>query len=985
MSLLASVTQPNLCNFYFALANDPSLNNANWSEFPAVSTIDASGNAIINTSSVEIDGQFLTADATDLLLNGVPIATINNLSDIADWSIYPSLSGGVDMATYRIKNASNISFVGGNTLVATGGKALVNGLDVVRLWSQCNALTDVNAGGHSIVNVGTGLGTIQTGSSNNILVNGVDVATAWSEHPAICNVNMNSNAITNATEVQCDTLELDNKNITATASDLYVNGNPVGSEWSTLPAISDVNVADNSIVNVSSLALIYGPSASAVLTASGGFLYVNGNKVAEGGDVDTWSTHPAISDVAMNGHSISGAVSITSTNAIGSNGITSTGATNLYGDVYFHGFVGGGSSFQFVRSSTPSVITATSDIHFNGNSNVFNGNCNILGSSSYAASNYLYGGTTIDGGLVRGCSIGCLPEPVFPYFNTQRIDVLPAGINVITPTYVTIDGLGAFNVAMGGAVALAAGSYMTLEHGFGLGSNGIYVQDTARDDAARLVFEFGGSVGNSIDTPARAGQMAYYGTDMFIANIGPNTSRYPQLPYLNITGVSSETFYGGASIISGPSGALTISGEVNIPSLTLSGFNIAGPLNMNGYNICNAGTIFATTLISTTVATSNTVCRTFIPDPIYADSGFLFLGEIQVLANASHGGSAISVDLIECSTTGGHNSVTLSGYLSFASSISAGQNINYPSYIAQGTGGYALQFGGSAEIFGNLDMTNHSLLNVAGATLNSLTMTGNLNMNSHSIDNCVAIATTNVDLTGGASIVGTGSSNINVNAAAVTFNSNVAVGGTLVGVNLTMPGTSTLGTIAVNGGASIVGTGSSNINVNAAAVTFNSNVAVAGNLVGVNLSIPGLSTLGTIGGSPTMSVPLNFNGQTGTNVPNPAGASNVANKQYVDSAATAIIPAFQVISNATPTITIATMPRTTFIFTAGVVTANFVSAGMVAGNFAYVKNATLSNIAIQLDGVAIPGIQSTLYPQVVGSTNAPSVLLYYNGTTLTMY
>jgi len=934
MSLLASVHQPNLSNFYFALAGDPSLNNSSWSVFPAISTIDASGNAIINTSSVEIDGQFLTADSTDLLLNGVPIATVNNLSDIADWSIYPSLSGGVDMATYRIKNASNISFVGGNTLVATGGKALVNGLDVVRLWSQCNALTDINAGGHSIVNVGTGLGTIQTGSSNNILVNGVDVATAWSSHPALTDVNMNSNGLLGANEVQCAALELDSQTITATASDLYVNGQPVGSEWSTLPAISDVNVADHSIVNVSSLALVYGASASAVLTASGGFLFVNGNQLAEGGNVDTWSTHPAVSDVAINGYNISGAKSITSTNAIGSNGITSTGATNLYGDVYFHGFVGGGASFQFVRSSSPSVITATSDIFFNGNSNIFNGNCNVLGNSNYTNSNYLYGGTTIDGGTVRGCSIGCLPAPVFPYPNTQRIDVLPAGINIITPTYVTIDGAGAFNVAMGGAVAIAAGSYVTLEHGFGLGSNGIYVQDTARDDAARLVFEFGGSVGNSIDTPTRAGQMAYYGTDMFIANIGPNTSRFPQLPYLNITGVSSETFYGGASIISGPSGALTINGEVSIPSLTLSGFNITGDLDMNGYNISNANLIKGTTLASTTVATSNTVCRTFIPDPLYPDSGFLFLGEIQVLANPSHGGSAISVDLIECSTTGGHDAVTISGYLSFASSVSAGQNINYPSYIAQGTGGYALQFGGSAEIFGNLDMTNHSLLNVAGATLNALTMTGNLNMNSHSINNCVAIATTNVDLTGGATIVGTGSSNINVNAAAVTFNSNVAV---------------------------------------------------AGNLIGVNLSMPGTSTLGTIAGAPTLSVPLNFNGQTGTNVPNPAGASNVANKQYVDSAAASIIPAFQVISNATPTITIAVTPRTTFIFTAGVVTANFISAGMVAGNFAYVKNATLSNIAIQLDGVAIPGIQSTLYPQVVGSTNAPSVLLYYNGTTLTMY
>jgi len=39
-----------------------------------------------------IDNQKLTANNTSLLLNGVPIATIANLSSIADWSIYPQTS-----------------------------------------------------------------------------------------------------------------------------------------------------------------------------------------------------------------------------------------------------------------------------------------------------------------------------------------------------------------------------------------------------------------------------------------------------------------------------------------------------------------------------------------------------------------------------------------------------------------------------------------------------------------------------------------------------------------------------------------------------------------------------------------------------------------------------------------------------------------------------------------------------------------------------
>ena len=171
MSLLAGLNEASVGEYYFALRNDPSLNNSQWSTFPAISTIDASGNAILNTITVEIDGQFLTADANDLLLNGVPIATINNISNVAEWSLYPSLSGGVDMATYSIKNISGLIFTGGNTLRAAGGKALVNNQDVVRLWSQCNALGDVNLGGHFFSNVGKGLGTIKTGLDDNILVN----------------------------------------------------------------------------------------------------------------------------------------------------------------------------------------------------------------------------------------------------------------------------------------------------------------------------------------------------------------------------------------------------------------------------------------------------------------------------------------------------------------------------------------------------------------------------------------------------------------------------------------------------------------------------------------------------------------------------------------------------------------------------------------------------------------------------------------------
>jgi hypothetical protein len=59
-----------------------------------------------------LDNQVLTANATDLLLNGIPIATTSNLSSIADWSLDPAIStiraDGNDLTNVRFANFSSI-------------------------------------------------------------------------------------------------------------------------------------------------------------------------------------------------------------------------------------------------------------------------------------------------------------------------------------------------------------------------------------------------------------------------------------------------------------------------------------------------------------------------------------------------------------------------------------------------------------------------------------------------------------------------------------------------------------------------------------------------------------------------------------------------------------------------------------------------------------------------------------------------------------
>jgi len=132
-----------------------------------------------------------------------------------------------------------------------------------------------------------------------------------------------------------------------------------------------------------------------------------------------------------------------------------------------------------IGSTTP-IVGIPANLEVNGS--------DLLGGPTALVVN---GGTTLDGGTFHGASIGCLPVAGI---NTSRIDVLPAGIDIVSATFLTMDILGATNLVAGGAVAIGGGSYVTLEHGAGIGNNAIFVQNAARNANAKMEFEFGGDV-----------------------------------------------------------------------------------------------------------------------------------------------------------------------------------------------------------------------------------------------------------------------------------------------------------------------------------------------------------------------------------------------------------------------------------------------------------------------------------------------------------
>jgi hypothetical protein len=228
-------------------------------------------------------------------------------------------------------------------------------------------------------------------------------------------------------------------------------------------------------------------------------------------NVSNWAVFPAIQNVNLCNNSLSNVSSNLSTTIVNN----SNAWTRTLG-------VGGTTSIPFT------TIDNLGNGAF-GQSVVASNSAQVANISSYGVNRppgtnalYVSGGTTLDGGgVVHGITIGTLPVAGI---NTQRIDVIPAGIGINAATYIQLAALGAGSFAAGGALSLAAGDYIE-----------------ANTDDFRVINTSSGNQQTTIRAGFYDGPFGVSNTyPMVVGNNG--TAGTTILNVNSITGTSSNTF-----------------------------------------------------------------------------------------------------------------------------------------------------------------------------------------------------------------------------------------------------------------------------------------------------------------------------------------------------------------------------------------------------------------------------------------------------------
>jgi hypothetical protein len=268
-------------------------------------------------------------------------------------------------------------------------------------------------------------------------------------------------------------------------------------------------------------------------------------------NVSNWAVYPASQDVNLSNNNLSNVATVNSTTIVNnSNAWARTlgvGGTTLVPFTTIDN-LGNGAFGQSVVASNSAQIA----------------NISSYGVNRPAGTNALYvsGGTTLDGGgVVHGITIGTLPVAGV---NTQRIDVIPAGIGINAATYIQLAALGAGSFAAGGALSLAGGDYIEAN------SDTFRVINTTSGNQQTTIYSgfYDGPYGVSNTYPMVVGNNGTAGTTILNVN--------------SITGTASNTF--AISNVSNIIGTLPAQmGLYNVKEIG----NVSNTMFLNGVGLIN--------------------------------------------------------------------------------------------------------------------------------------------------------------------------------------------------------------------------------------------------------------------------------------------------------------------------------------------------------------------------------------------------------------
>jgi hypothetical protein len=324
--------------------NSPGLSTiADWSYYSALSTVLMNGNGLSNASFIQLNGNQLTTAGNNIL--------VNTVNPVTSWAKYPANSN-VDINSSNINNANQLNFITAlpgplttgatinslNSLNFSYATALVqqagiNNVNNIAFWNPnfpgvpgayANMFSKnltYRGGGATYIATDTNLsvpalytgavpglagGKIQAlgDTATYATINGNACPAAWSLFP--CTepaLNLNNKQIVSCRQIDFafdvggpfNLLSINN------AGNLTTNGNEIlgTDQWSTKPAVQDVNMANHNFTSLAGLTFT-APGHTLVPNGTGVLTY-NGEVINTGdaGNAANWARYPANANVAI--------------------------------------------------------------------------------------------------------------------------------------------------------------------------------------------------------------------------------------------------------------------------------------------------------------------------------------------------------------------------------------------------------------------------------------------------------------------------------------------------------------------------------------------------------------------------------------------------------------------------------------------------------------------------------------------------------------